>query len=565
MSKTKASKTALITARNNPNTVDGIVAAEARIAFANDNDGLECPPDRIPHPGPLVGWLADNRSEWADALAKANEGLNGIDFRGQPAFLVSPAAEAAMILFGDPGTGWTFAFSPWTVGVIVIGQDTAPHPDKPGVEWPVQLLAVRRAPGKGLLVLTIDTVHRAWLAMPEAKRPLHPLAPVIRAWQARPVEVELDTRDNAIMPKSLFDWAGNAPSVLTFPRHDNELPLRPGLVEPDGELFLPGMEPAGSAVVPAPALVLAEEAGFGGLKSGRGARIDKRMLALALLAVPRSERHAGGHYTIRPTLRMLAHEWIWPAPASTGTGTDTRSGWRPSRHAVLLTRAIDAVTLAGVILPGGREWRPVMFRCLPDFTNLDSRAQIEIALPEKSHHGPLISRPALIAAGATSDPAFDGCLTLATLWDQAKAANGGYRIYATRPKVLRDPQGYLTHADGAHILGHERNPVRKNGKLQWRPGNTPQKDWRHPKAVLDGKERHPMADKVPVLDRDDRRRLFYGHASDKLFSNARVKAANSADDRLRILEAEGRVVIEDRNSGGWRILEPAPARGDDGV
>ena len=284
------------------------------------------------------------------------------------------------------------------------------------------------------------------------------------------------------------------------------------------------------------------------------------MLAYSLLAVPQSARRPGGRYTLRPTLRTLAHEWIWPAPATTGSGDSSRSMWKPTRHARLLARAMNAVTLAGVILPDGREWRPVMFRVRPDFTNLDSQAVIEIALPEGSDRGPLVHRDALIAAGMVSDPAFDGALTLATLWDRAKLANGGHRIYATRPKVLRDAQGFLTRADGTRILGNERNPsAARDGRLFWRAGDAPQRDWRHPEAVTVGEERHPQADRVPILDRNDRRRLFYGHASDKMEKRARSMAANRADQRLRTLEAAGRVVIEDCGTAGWRILEPRPA------
>lgn len=183
----RASRAALLAARNQAGTVAAVIEAEARIAWANANDGAECPPDRIPCPGSLAGWLADNRSASGDAFANANERLNRIDFCDQRSVVPVPEAGTDLILFGDPDTGWCFAFSPWITGVIVLGQDTAPCPDMPGVEWPVQLLAVGRAPGMSLHVLTMDTVHGAWLAMPSAVRPLHPLAPLIRAQQARPV------------------------------------------------------------------------------------------------------------------------------------------------------------------------------------------------------------------------------------------------------------------------------------------------------------------------------------------------------------------------------------------
>ena len=485
----------------------------------------------------------------------------------------SMRALAVVVGEGEAAAGWMFVYAPDPAGkpmtdyagALQLPDDWPPvirerieRDFAEGVAIAPRVVPVLQATGPGGS-RTLESVHEAWLAIPEAERPRHPLAPLVAAWHERPVEVDMDTRATAIAPQSLFAWAGEAPAILTMPLHDNELPIQPGLIEAETELFIPGLEPPESAVVPAPALVVAEEIGFGSLKPGRGARLDKRLLVYSLLAVPQSERRPGGRYTLRPPLRTITHEWSWPPPASTGSGKSTRSKWKPSRHAPLLARAMNAVTLAGMILPDGREWRPVMFRARPDFGDLDSRAVIEIALPEASERGPLIHRDALIAAGVVSDPAFDGALTLATLWDRAKMANGGRRIHATRPKALRDAQGFLTRADGSRILGHKNDPVTaKDRRLVWRHGNAPQRDWRHPEAVLDGEERHPQADKVPLLNRDDRRRLFYGHASDKQAASARAMAANRADTRLRTLEAEGRVVIEDCGRDGWRILEPRP-------
>ena len=156
------------------------------------------------------------------------------------------------------------------------------------------------------------------------------------------------------------------------------------------------------------------------------------------------------------------------------------------------------------------------------------------------------------------DPAFDGVLSLAALWDRAKADNGGFRIYATRPKALRDRQGQLTRADGSLILGDLRNPFKNRaGRRTWRPGDTPQTDWRHPGAVIVGTERHPQADKVPVLGRKERRRLFFGPASDGLTSSARSMAADRADAMLRRMETRGYIKIE-TEPDGWRILEVLP-------
>ena len=82
-----------------------------------------------------------------------------------------------------------------------------------------------------------------------------------------------------------------------------------------------------------------------------------------------------------------------------------------------------------------------------------------------------------------------------------KASNGGHRAYATRPRVERT-------ADGVILDRKSRPVIRRNGR--------PVKDWSDPRACpiyTDGRpllERHPKADRVPVLDKEARRRLTYG-------------------------------------------------------
>ena len=410
-------------------------------------------------------------------------------------------------------------------------------------------------------VMSFDGVHELWCDLADVTRPPHPLAPVVESWQKQPLEIEPDGRETAILTGDLFAWAARpgrlpAPTVLYYPCNENDLPLQPGRIEPETQLCLTGMAPRESAVDLAPAIMLADAAGVGAMKSGSGARIDKRVLVYALLAIPQAERRSGGRYYWCPTLHELVQKLIWPAPAETGTGKGRRSLWRPSRHAAVLKRALNAVSLAGVILPDGSEWRPVMVRRLPNFGDLKSEIRFEIALPDEAGHGPLIRRDALIAAGVVSDPAFDGTLALATLWDRAKVKNGGFRIYATRPKALRDSQGRLMLPNGSIILGHAQNPIQgKEGQLRWHGGNKPRRNWQHPAAVIAGRERHPNADRVPVLDRDDRRRLFYGHASNNSSGGRRTQLADAAERRLETWEQQGRVVIE-RTAEGWRILEP---------
>ena len=510
MSDEQTVRNALLSASRAWEILDALARA---VWFNSHSDGSDCPPDMIPTLAALTTWLPECP---ADAMKQARKRLEATTNQSH-------------------------------------------------LEWDVlsdALVVVRSSEIDSVkFVMSLDGVHELWCDLAEVARPRHPLAPVVEAWQKRPVEIEPDRKETAILTGGLFAWAARhgrlpAPAVLYSPRNENDLPLQPGRIEPETQLCLTGMAPRESAVDLAPAIMLADAAGLGAMKSGSGARIDKRVLVYALLAIPQAERRSGGRYYWRPTLHELVQKLIWPAPAETGTGKGRRSLWRPLRHAAVLKRALNAVSQAGVILPDGSEWRPVMVRRLPNFGDLKSEILFEIALPDEAGHGPLIRRDALIAAGVVSDPAFDGTLALATLWDRAKAKNGGFRIYATRPKALRDSLGRLMLADGRIILGHAWNPIRgKEGQLRWHGGDKPQRNWQHPEAVIVGRERHPKADRVPVLDRDDRRRLFYGHASDNSSGGRRTQLADAAERRLETWEQQGRVVIE-RTAEGWRILEP---------
>lgn len=123
-----------------------------------------------------------------------------------------------------------------------------------------------------------------------------------------------------------------------------------------------------------------------------------------------------------------------------------KDAWRSNKHAKALEAAFDAVTLAKIRLPDGRTWRPVVARGMPNPYDLNSRAVIQLEVPELSDRGPSLDFPGLVADGRISDPAFDLWLSPAYLWDAAKARNGSFRVYATRPKARRDVQGYLVEA-----------------------------------------------------------------------------------------------------------------------
>lgn len=217
-------------------------------------------------------------------------------------------------------------------------------------------------------------------------------------------------------------------------------------------------------------------------------------------------------------------------------------------HGDKLLAALEGVSLAKVRIPrehGGGYWVPAVVRRYPDLRSLDSEYRIQLELPDLCDRGPRVHRPLLRAAGVISDPAYDLWISLAYLWDQAKASNGGYRIHATRPKARRNAQGCLLDAHGHKVL-------RKNG--------SPVRDWRHRRAVLDGEERHPQADRVPALSRLELHRMAYGGRP----TPGRPQFRNEVSRLRRLLrrwERARHVVIEVEGRGWhtrWRILEPHP-------
>ena len=368
----------------------------------------------------------------------------------------------------------------------------------------------------------------AILAGAEHDNTLNPLAPLMRAWSERPIKVTPDRRKTGILPASVLQ----GPLAYRLERDLQEDTLPIGMYAEDAQLpLLTELEVAGR-IRWSPIVRLVKAADMDTPQPGRGARLDKRLLVYSLLRVPPEERRPGGHFTLEIPLEEIVHEWLWPKNAA------GRSSWRPVKHGEPLRLGFSALSTTGIVLPNGAEWRPALVRQVPYMHDQKSKAIIEIALTDGSGHGPLISRPHLYAAGVLSDPAFDLEVSLSYLWDRAKTANGGHRVYATRPEARRDSRGRLLDAAGKVIL--------------WR--GRPVTDWSHKRAVWTGRtERHPQADRVPMLGPAERHALAFDPAR-KVQTNQRTNERARVDAMLKAMEKAGRVVIE-RDGNGWRILE----------
>lgn len=394
--------------------------------------------------------------------------------------------------------------------------------------------------------------HDLWEAIPPAERKRadlqHPYTPLIRAYLNLPTPIRPDVDQNGrphrkwILPEGqLPSQPATVYSQLKIAILDTDRkPLLGKIEKPTDQLplFAEVMEDHDIAI---PLLILADEAGFIGLKQGRGTRLDKRILIFSVLDMPLDQRHPGERYELRRSLRWW-RDIIWPQ-------RNGRSHYKKQTSGPALLSALDAVNIAGIVLPDGSKYRPIHVWKNPDLNNMDDEVIIEIRLPEGSDRGPAIDKQALVEAGTISDPAFDLQLGLAYLWDDAKRRNGGFRIYATRPEVLRNTQGHCTDTAEQVIL--------VNGK--------PTTRWDTPDAVRTGRhERNPQADRVQVLSREKRWKMAFRRHRTQISKTQKSNEMKKTDQLFSTLEDTGQIMIErdviDPRTGeqGWRILEAWP-------
>ena len=499
-----AAAQALVDGLRESSEAPAILSFLARIEWPKAHGGEACPFERIPDAEVLAAWLPKcPESTWSDLRTNSGGILGRSDGQSITFTLIEAAIYGFAVEFRD-------------------GR-------KPG--------ALAGIPNAHDVAGTVEALHRRWVDLPDSVRGKHPLGPLVKAWQDRPQPVDPDERDQGILPLGLLpDQPHHAGSLKGLSAHRirvsrRELPAPGAIIEPEPQGLLPfGGEPPSATPRPVP-LVLIDATGIGALQPGRGARLDKRLLIYSLLAMPLSQRRAGGRYELRRTVRELAAE-IWP------------NTWRPGKHGETLVLALNAMHFAKVRMSDGGYWLPAVMRREPNPRDPSSEAVIQLELPSDCDRGPLIDRPQLVMEGVRSDPAFDLWLGLAYYWDMAKARNGGHRIYATRPKARRNRQGHLLDTKGESIMLR---------------GGKPATDWRHPRAVLDGFERHPQAHRVPWLTPDQVRRLAYGGPDRGKTKQQRSRELQRSRALLRKHEREERVVIE-ADGPCWRILEAWPAR-----
>ena len=404
----------------------------------------------------------------------------------------------------------------------------------------------------------IERIHIEWVeALRRVPNLQHPLAPIVRAWvvteQIPKVEPER-RKDTGILQHPLRNSAPsprlNSEVIEELPPGIEQMSIFSNLPQGDLQMELPGFVFPESEIVPALPLVAYEKAGGRPKQSGPGAPIEQRLFANVLIEYEQRQRSMFNTARLNTTYRDVK-SWLYPngtkEPRKTLIPKLYRGMWYLHNLRFVWER---------------REWNIVSVDSLPTMEiKLDDALTFTVRMPDgmNTKHGPLIGIEALRLYGAQAAPKFRAWVRLAYLWDAAKIRNGGKRIYATIPEVLRNSDGYLVDARGEVILTGDL--YHTEGGWKFRNGSQPQKAWYHPLAIQTGEQvRNPQADKVPILSDSDMVKLFYDHTerNGKVFRDCLRLARSHAEG----MQDDGRIVVEaDRTNEktgtkGWRILEP---------
>ena len=268
--------------------------------------------------------------------------------------------------------------------------------------------------GREEVIAALEGDHWLWslvtddfgIRIEDDKQSPHPLAPIIRGWLLRPVDVDLNRREDRILPSRL---AQVQPSDRRAP----------GLFAPAAHVALVNGEhqalPGFEIEIEGPALPLVlydlgePNPHQGG---GRSAPIwPLRLFVEAILGVPLKDRRRHQPVAMELTLRELRDRLYPNSPPSLG---------KVLRR---LHLAVDALDSMDARIPwhdpttgrGGLR-RIVSVQDVPrSAAHLDDVVRVVVDLPPGTDTGPLIT-PTLSEWGVTSGPAYRALINLAYRW-----------------------------------------------------------------------------------------------------------------------------------------------------
>ena len=370
-----------------------VIEALARAVWFDDGTGTECPAGEI-QPAENLAEFMTTDGTLDDVLAEADSRLSAI--------LKEPAQWGAGVVVYEDG----FSVYPCLNNPRLVG---------PGGWARVQLAG------------DIVSIHRLWNHAGEG-RPQHPLAPLVRAWQARRT-VQPERRHDPILPRVVISELPDRKAGMLFGglHEDRRLGHQP---------VLP-LSPEVPKVKLVPLLDLADAAGLPVMARGSSAPLQLRLFIKAIMSVP-LENRTRPVVRIAVTVRELV-AGLWPVHAGSGG----RSGWRATRDWPKLRHALMRARDYG-IHDGSGLWFPLSTRRIPDEPVLDELVLFDVALPAGTAHGPIVHMPDMDCLSITRPAAWRACIAVLTLaWVPGltrvpipgKKGRGGERGPATPPPI----------------------------------------------------------------------------------------------------------------------------------
>lgn len=345
--------------------------------------------------------------------------------------------------------------------------------------------------------------HERWKKEREPEGTLkHPLAPLVRAWQARrAIEVEPDRRhDTRILPRIEIQESRSAR------KRGMLFGGGPFAESRDmGNLSLPLFDQA-ARVKRVPLLHVIDAAGVPVMARGTGAPLPARLFVRTLASVRQEDRHREV-VRIALTIEELM-DGLWPRNELTGW-----RGWRPGRHWPEL-RAVLMNVREYAIHDGRGRWWPLALRYLPDSPDrLDAFVVLDVAFPPGSETGPVVDLPMMDRLSVTSAPRWR-----------------------------------------AYIAAHS---------LLWIPGRTrvPVKRWGRPIPGAPAYAWVQNPDAYPVLTAEDRRRLAFGDRDSK--HRTRLEIETAWEDLPGLALVNRRAVDPRTGEVGWLYMPESADKAPD--
>lgn len=453
-------------------------------------------------------------------------------------------------------------------------EETAwPAGDAPVWEW---LSGIVRAPKNGDLdsagMLHNPDMQAAFAKLRgEAEAPVlgHPLAPLVRQWQADgPFQAEPERRPSGIVP-AVFARRYAVLETLPF----SEPPPVPGQAVP-GQGFLPGLEPDGPRGTPGLLLGVLDISGHASYRKGQSsAPIGARGFVEGLLSV-RTENRDGRLHEVPVTIDEIVTDWLqWKtySPGKKETGKALRA-------------ALESLQKHRVpIGDRGGFYHPLSLSAVDDWGR-KGRVVLAARIPSGGRVGPAVDRVLLRKLGARSVIEWRAYLSLVFHWDRyggstdnrGRVGRKHRLILPTRPEVLRNAEGALIEqrqtGEGRLIVDSQGQPIGDPSKPIRDRGGKPISAWTDERAVRTGRrEKNPERTRYPLLGADDLIAMaFPAH----VVSDNRHKYELRARLAFEAIEAEGGCTIErygrNRRNGclPWRVMpadiapnrRPSPSR-----